>query len=243
MSKLSSRLTYANVVATLALVIAVAGGTAYAANTVFSADIVNGEVKTADLANRGVTSAKIADASVALGDLAPDSIDAEKVANNSLGSAELRDNAAVQGADVRNGTLDELDIADGGIGGQDIRDGSITRDDITAVGLEHCPGNLLTRLGEICALNDGVERWWFQAITACANFGLRLPTLGEAMKLATIFDVPGVSAGQSFWTQDVYNGSASGMAWTVSESSQYSEASIWDNTNKRDTVCVTAPGA
>ena len=45
MRKLRSRLTYANVMATLAFFIAVAGGTAYAANTIFSSDIVNGEVK------------------------------------------------------------------------------------------------------------------------------------------------------------------------------------------------------
>jgi hypothetical protein len=48
MRALRARLTYANVVATLALVIAMVGGTAYAANTVFSSDIVNGEVKSAD---------------------------------------------------------------------------------------------------------------------------------------------------------------------------------------------------
>ena len=42
-------LSYANVMATLAFLIAVAGGTAYAANTVFSTDIVNGEVKSVDI--------------------------------------------------------------------------------------------------------------------------------------------------------------------------------------------------
>ena len=46
MRRIRSHLTYANVMATLAFAIAVAGGTAYAANTVFSCDIVNGEVKT-----------------------------------------------------------------------------------------------------------------------------------------------------------------------------------------------------
>ena len=38
----------------LSLFIVLAGGTAYAANTIRSADIVNGEVKTADLANAAV---------------------------------------------------------------------------------------------------------------------------------------------------------------------------------------------
>jgi hypothetical protein len=51
------KLTYANVVATLALALALTGGIAYAANTVFSADIVDGEVKAVDLNSRALTQA------------------------------------------------------------------------------------------------------------------------------------------------------------------------------------------
>ncbi len=49
---------YANVTATMALVVAL-GGSAYAANTVRSTDIKNGEVKRVDLANNAVTSGKV----------------------------------------------------------------------------------------------------------------------------------------------------------------------------------------
>lgn len=52
-------LTYANVMATLAVVLVVAGGTAYAANTVFSTDIVNGEVKSVDIGTNQVRSADV----------------------------------------------------------------------------------------------------------------------------------------------------------------------------------------
>lgn len=64
-------LTYANVMATVAIVLAVGGGAAYAANTVFSSDIVDGEVRSVDLANNSVRTAKIADGQVTAGDLAP----------------------------------------------------------------------------------------------------------------------------------------------------------------------------
>jgi len=60
MRGLRKRLTYANVVATLALVIAVGTGSAYAANTVFSEDIVNGQVKNADIGKDAVKSGKVA---------------------------------------------------------------------------------------------------------------------------------------------------------------------------------------
>ena len=58
------RLTYANVVSTLALVVALGGGGAAVAmsvakNSVGSPQIKNGQVKAADLAANGVTSAKI----------------------------------------------------------------------------------------------------------------------------------------------------------------------------------------
>jgi hypothetical protein len=64
-------ITYANVMATLAVVLVIGGGAAYAANTVFSTDIVDGEVKTADLASNGVRSVKIANGQVTPADLAP----------------------------------------------------------------------------------------------------------------------------------------------------------------------------
>ena len=52
-SRLRRSLTFANVCSFLALTIALGTGSAYAANTVFSTDIVDGEVKTADIGQRG----------------------------------------------------------------------------------------------------------------------------------------------------------------------------------------------
>jgi hypothetical protein len=69
---LGRRLTYANVVSTLALVVAVGGGTAYALNghnTVFSDDVVNGQVKTADLGSGAVTTRKVANNSLTARDI------------------------------------------------------------------------------------------------------------------------------------------------------------------------------
>lgn len=52
--KLRSRLTYANVTASIALFVALGGTGAWATHEVIlSSDIVNGEVKTPDLANLG----------------------------------------------------------------------------------------------------------------------------------------------------------------------------------------------
>jgi hypothetical protein len=68
-----------NLVAFLALFVALTGSTAYAAGSVFSEDIVNGEVKTPDLAAQGVNANK----------LAPDSVSSTKVLDNSLKGQDI----------------------------------------------------------------------------------------------------------------------------------------------------------
>jgi len=55
LKRLRSRLTYANIAALIALFLSLLTVAAYAAITVFSSDIVDGEVKTQDLTNLGVT--------------------------------------------------------------------------------------------------------------------------------------------------------------------------------------------
>lgn len=67
LKSLCSKFTYANVAATIALFLALSGGVAYAANTVFSTDIVDGEVMTIDVHDGAVTSEKLASNSVGAG--------------------------------------------------------------------------------------------------------------------------------------------------------------------------------
>ena len=52
---------------------------AYAANTVFSSDIVDGEVKTADLGNNSVTAGKIKDGEVKAAEIATDAVGAAEI--------------------------------------------------------------------------------------------------------------------------------------------------------------------
>ena len=85
------RLTYANVVATMALFIALATGGAYATHeNIFSSDIVDGEVKTADIANGAITTAK--------------------VGTGQIGSSKIPV-GGVNGDDIRNGNVGSIDIA------------------------------------------------------------------------------------------------------------------------------------
>lgn len=90
--KLRSRMTYANVVSTLALALAVGGGTAYAAT----------KIGTSNIRYHAVTGSKVA----------TNAITASKVKNSALSGADIRDNS-IRGADIRTGTLEASDFAPG----------------------------------------------------------------------------------------------------------------------------------
>jgi len=80
MRRVRDHLTYANVASTIALMIAVAGGTAYAANTIGSEDVID------------------------------DSLLSQDIKNDAIGSVDLKNKAAVQSPDVRNHSLTGQDI-------------------------------------------------------------------------------------------------------------------------------------
>jgi hypothetical protein len=96
MSRIRGHLTYANVMATAAVFIAL-GGTSYAAvklanNSVKSRHIANGQVKRADLARNAVDSSKVADGSLTKGDLAAP-LDADRLGGLTAGAFQRRGTA------------------------------------------------------------------------------------------------------------------------------------------------------
>lgn len=116
------RPSHATIVAYVALVAGLTTGAAYAANTVGSADIIDGAVRTADLgasavttakiANNAVTTAKIADGQVTVGDVGQGAVGTNEVINGELTGADVADNS-LKGADIDESTLQGI----GGGGG------------------------------------------------------------------------------------------------------------------------------
>jgi hypothetical protein len=118
----------------LALLIALGTGSAYAANTVFSADIVDGEVKTADLANNAVRTTKIVNGQVANADLDADAVDGSKIFDASVGADDLGFDSvasgeiatdAVNGSEVSVGAIDSDEISDNSLVASDLATGSV----------------------------------------------------------------------------------------------------------------------
>ena len=117
----------------LALFLVIAGGTAYAANTVGSADIINGEVKTQD----------IGDSEVRAADVAPDSLGSAKIADRSVKNADLSLGASssntiadngVRSVDVFDNTLTAADLGTGSVGTNEIADQTVTGTDLAGTG-------------------------------------------------------------------------------------------------------------
>jgi hypothetical protein len=99
-----------NLIAFLALFFALGGGAAWAANTIGSADIIDGQVKSADIGDGEVKEADVGQGAVASPELKNDSIVAGDVAPNSLGGGRIAD-GSLTGADVDESTLDLGDAA------------------------------------------------------------------------------------------------------------------------------------
>jgi hypothetical protein len=90
-SRVLARLTYANLVSTAALVLALGTGTAYAANTIGSSDLIDGDVQHVDLAADAVAGDRIANGTVGRADLAPDAdaVAGDRVVDGSIALADL----------------------------------------------------------------------------------------------------------------------------------------------------------
>lgn len=83
------RLTYANIVSTLALFLALGGGAAYAASKVSSTDLAPGAVHTSDVFKRAITSGKLAVGAVRSNQVVDGAIGSKQIANSAIGSKQI----------------------------------------------------------------------------------------------------------------------------------------------------------
>jgi hypothetical protein len=87
------RLSYANVTATLALFLALAGGVVYAAGKIRTADIKRHAVKAPKLAPGSVKNGKLVDGAVGNQQLADAAVGNSKIQDDSIGNAKIRNDS------------------------------------------------------------------------------------------------------------------------------------------------------
>ena len=129
MKQIRKRFTYANVMSTIAVFVAIGGASAFAAtqlaknsvgskqlksNAVTSAKIKKEAVTEAKIKNGAVISAKLGDGSVSTGKLAAGAVNSEKLADAAVTEGKIAANA-VTGATVKDGSLTGADINQGSL--------------------------------------------------------------------------------------------------------------------------------
>ena len=274
MRRLRPHLSFANVCSFLALIVALGTGGAYAANTIVSSDIINGEVKTADLAANAVNSSKIADGQVVGPDIGSGAVREDEIYQASVGTSELKTDAVTTqkvlnetllGADVAANTLKGSDIDEstlssiggggpaGGdltgtypnpeiranrVGSAEVATESLTGADVrNQSGVDTCTHGT-ARIDELCFLAENTLNGWLEALNRCADLGLRLPTVGEALELAKTHDLPNVDDGEEFWTSAYFYQGDSAASFVVTDGGSVGTSvanALWE------TVCVTTP--
>ncbi|HEY5815678.1 MAG TPA: hypothetical protein VIS95_04995 [Solirubrobacterales bacterium] len=145
MKQIRKRVTYANVMSSIAVFLVLGGGAALAAglakNSVGSKQLKKNAVKTAKIADNAVNGAKIgdnavttselADAAVTLAELADNSVTNPKLADNAVNSAELTA-AAVTLAKLAGNSVDATKVLDDSLGAADLAPNSVGSSEITA---------------------------------------------------------------------------------------------------------------
>jgi hypothetical protein len=148
---LRSKLTYANVMATIAVFIALGAG-AYAAgigrDDVKSRHIKDGAVKSQDLRDGEVKSADVGDGEIGSAD----------IGNDQVGSG---------------------DIGEGQVGTSEIANGQVGRTDVSAELRFNCPAGTLYFEGACIETAVRVDDDWLAAQSDCLDEGRRLPSPSE----------------------------------------------------------------
>jgi hypothetical protein len=176
LGRLRSRLTYANVMATVAVFIAL-GGTGYAA-----IHLPRNSVGRSQLRRHAVSNSK----------LAVGAVTASRVRSNALGGAQINESklgtvpsALAAGAAQSAGSAANADRLNG----------------VTAAQLRvACPGGTIAYAGSCFEVAQRAATDWGSADVACARLGRRLPTLAE---LAALGQVTTVGFPNEEWTSEV----------------------------------------
>jgi hypothetical protein len=144
MQSVRRRLTYANVMSTLAVFLVVAGGSAVAAtqlakNSVGSNQLKKNAVTAAKIKNNAVTGGKIAKGAVTGAKLGGGAVGASNLSANSVTGAAIADGAvtgakigagAVGTGNLANDAVNGSKLADNSVTGAKVQDGSLTGSDI-----------------------------------------------------------------------------------------------------------------
>ena len=161
----------------LALFLVLGGGVAYAADTVFSSDIVDGEVKSIDIGTNQVRSVDVRNDGLAGGGL--DGID---IADGTLTGADVADRSLVGSTEIGTNTLTGSEVGPNSIDSDEVVDFALSNSDVGVLyAVVNSTGTLARSSGGITSAHVGgvqsgaYELDFGRTVTTCAGSA----TLGQ----------------------------------------------------------------
>lgn len=134
MKQIRTRLTYANVMSTIAVFLVVGGASAFAAgqlakNSVGTKQLKKNAVTTAKIKKEAVNGAKIKNGSVSSGKLAAGAVSSDKIADGAIANGKLA-NDAVNTAKIADNAVSTAKVADNAINSAKIADNAVNTGEI-----------------------------------------------------------------------------------------------------------------
>ena len=116
--------SYANVMSTIAVVVALGTGSAYAAATIGGADVIDGSLTTEDIATNTIRGEDIKDGKITRNDIENETLRSNKIYNGSLLGEDIA-NETIGGNKIGREALTGANVSEDSIKGGDIEEGSL----------------------------------------------------------------------------------------------------------------------
>jgi hypothetical protein len=134
--QIRKRLTYANVMSSIAVFLLLGGATAFAAsqlgkNTVGTKQLKKNAVTKVKIKKGAVSSDKLADGAVTEGKIGADAVTESKIKDGSVTGGKIKD-GSVTGGKLADGSVSNAKIQNGAVNGDKVADGSLSGADINA---------------------------------------------------------------------------------------------------------------
>jgi hypothetical protein len=159
MKHVRKRLTYANVMSSIAVFLVLGGATAFAATKIGANEIKANSIKTGKIVKEAVTTSKIK--------------------NNAVSGSKLAD-GSVNSAKIADGSVAEVDLANEAVGNAKIKNGAVTASKLASGLLSPaCPSGT-TSVGGLCFETSARPAApYVSAIESCSGAGRLLPQASE----------------------------------------------------------------
>lgn len=170
MRQIRKRLTYANVMSSLAVFLVVAGGAAFAAT-----QLPKNSVGTKQLKKGAVKTSKLGTKTVKTGKLAKDAVSTSRIQDNAVTGTELADDS-VTSTKIAAGSVTQEELATGSVGAAQLRDITVVSatsaavaNGVSAGATASCPAGEVVISGGFETQSLGAASWEIKRLVRSGN--------------------------------------------------------------------------